>query len=98
MRQLWDFKGQGDPMVMDFNNLTHYGALCAWALARAHARTGDAVEISGYLGDSDDFDQAIVRFSAAYADTNDRDHQAIHDAIDSGRLDASTPPSEKASA
>ncbi len=98
VRQLWDVKGQGDLTRMDFNNLAQYGALCAWALARAHARTGDAVAISAYLGDTDDFDQAIVRFSAAYADTNDRDHQAMHDAIDSGRLDASTPPSEKASA
>ena len=50
VRQLWDEKGSGDPELMDPLGLTHYGALCAWALARAHARTGDPVVIAAYLG------------------------------------------------
>jgi uncharacterized protein (DUF2252 family) len=81
VRQLWDHKGQGDPMVMEFNNLTHYGALCAWALARAHARTGDPVQLASYLGTSDTFDRAMAQFSAAYATTNEADYQALLGAI-----------------
>jgi uncharacterized protein (DUF2252 family) len=79
VRQLWDFKGQGDPMVMDPNNLSHYGALCAWILARSHSRTGDAVKISGYLGKAKAFDRAIAAFSRRYALTNEADHQALID-------------------
>jgi uncharacterized protein (DUF2252 family) len=88
VRQLWDFKGQGDPMVMDLDHLGHYGALCAWILARAHARTGDAARISGYLGRSTRFDRAIAEFSARYALTNERDHAALLDAIAGGRIEA----------
>jgi uncharacterized protein (DUF2252 family) len=88
VRQLWDFKGQGDPMVMELEHLSHYGALCAWILARAHARTGDAVKISAYLGSSANFDRAIAEFSARYAKTNERDHAALLDAIASGRIEA----------
>ncbi len=50
VRQLWDFKGSSDPMAMDLQDLTYYGALCGMALARAHARTGDPVRIAAYLG------------------------------------------------
>jgi uncharacterized protein (DUF2252 family) len=88
VRQLWDTKGQGDPTAMDVNNLAHYGSLCAWALARAHARTGDAVEIAGYLGTSDTFERAIAVFSARYAITNERDYRSLLAAIKSGRVEA----------
>ena len=64
-----------------------YGELCGWSLARAHARSGDRIAIAAYLGGSDVFDQAITR-SAAYADQNERDHQALVDAVASGRLTA----------
>jgi uncharacterized protein (DUF2252 family) len=90
VRQLWDVKGQSDPLAMDVRNLSHYGTLCAWALARAHARTGDAVQLSGYLGGSERFDEAIVDFSAAYARTNERDHEALLAAIADGRIVAET--------
>ena len=73
---------------MDLNNLTYYGALCAWALARAHARTGDAVQLVGLPRQGDAFDRAIAAFSAAYALTNEADHAALVDAIASGRVDA----------
>jgi len=88
VRQMWDFKGQGDPLKMDLSNLTYYGALCAWALARAHARTGDPAQLSGYLGNGDVFDRAIANFSAAYATTNEQDHAQLVEAIASGRLEA----------
>ena len=58
-------------------------------LARAHARTGDAVAIAAYLGPGDAFDRAILAFSEAYADQSERDHAALLAAIDSGRIEAS---------
>jgi len=82
VRQLWDFKGQADPMVMDLDQLTYHGALCAWILARSHARTGDAVQISGYLGRASTFDDAIATFARRYAATNEADHAALVDAVD----------------
>ncbi len=81
VRQLWDFKGQGDPMVMDLGHLSHYGALCAWILARSHARTGDAVKISGYLGRGTTFDRAIAEFAGRYAMSNEADHAMLVGAI-----------------
>jgi Uncharacterized protein conserved in bacteria (DUF2252) len=70
------------------SNLSYYGALCAMALARAHARTGDPVLIAGYLGKSDAFDRAIASWAAKYADTNDRDYAALLEAIQSGKIAA----------
>lgn len=81
VRQLWDFKGQGDPMVMDPAHLRAYGELCAWILARSHARTGDAVKIAGYLGNGSSFDRAIATFAAQYAITNEADHGALVEAL-----------------
>jgi uncharacterized protein (DUF2252 family) len=92
VRQLWDVKGQGDLTRMSLNALVYYGALCAWALARAHARTGDAARIAGYLGGGKTFGQAMVKFAAAYADNNERDFEAIKAAIKSGRIDSRPDP------
>ena len=58
MRQLWDMKGSVDTSTLEPVGLGFYGGLCAWALARAHARSGDSVAISAYLGTSDTFDGA----------------------------------------
>jgi uncharacterized protein (DUF2252 family) len=80
VRQLWDSKGQGNPLEMDVGTLTRYGGLCAWVLARSHARTGDAVMISAYLGKSTKFDRAVAEFSRAYAITNEADHETLIDA------------------
>jgi uncharacterized protein (DUF2252 family) len=88
VRQLWDVKGQSDVLRMDASNLGYYAALCGWALARAHARTGDPAQLAGYLGTGPAFDRAITEFAAAYAATNAQDHQALADAIASGRVDA----------
>jgi hypothetical protein len=67
-------------------NLVRYGEICGWALARAHARTGDAALLSGYLGRNPSFDLAIGRFAVAYAQQNESDYQAFKSAARSGRI------------
>ena len=67
-----------------------YGRLCAWTLARAHARSGDRIAIASYLGGGDVFDRAIATFSEAYADQNERDYAALVEAVNSGRIEAQT--------
>ncbi len=64
-----------------------YATLCGQTLARAHARSGDAVAISSYLGKSDAFDRALADFAEAYADQNERDYAALKAAADSGRIE-----------
>jgi hypothetical protein len=68
--------------------LTAYGEVCGWTLARAHARSGDRIAIAAYLGSSDVFDRAVLRFAEAYADRNEHDHAALVQAIAAGRLQA----------
>jgi uncharacterized protein (DUF2252 family) len=85
-RQLWDMKGSVDITTLEPIGLAFYGGLCARALASAHARSGDAVAISAYVGGSDTFDGAIADFAEAYADQNERDHAAYRGAIASGRI------------
>ena len=70
--------------------MTTYAGLCGWTLARAHARSGDRIAISAYLGKSDAFDNAIAEFAIAYADQTERDHQALAAAVKSGRIQAET--------
>ena len=88
VRQLRDWKFSIDPEIKVPRGMRQYGNLCGWALARAHARSGDRIAIAAYLGGSDVFDQAITQFAAAYADQNERDYQALVDAVASGRLTA----------
>ncbi|MGZ3641116.1 MAG: DUF2252 domain-containing protein, partial [Candidatus Limnocylindrales bacterium] len=85
-RQLWDMKGSVDIALIQAPGLGFFAGLCGWALARAHARSGDAVAISAYLGTSDIFDGAIADFAEAYADQNERDHAAYLAAIKTGRV------------
>ncbi len=86
MRQLWDMKGSVDTSTLRPEGLGFYGGICAWALARAHARSGDSVAISAYLGTSDTFDGAVADFAETYADQNATDHAAYADAIKAGRV------------
>jgi uncharacterized protein (DUF2252 family) len=86
VRQLRDWKGSADIETMTPRDLRMYAELCGWTLARAHARSGDRIAIAAYLGGSDAFDQAIRTFAAAYADQNERDHQALIEAVRSGRV------------
>ena len=88
VRQLRDWKYSIAIEALIPHGMRIYGELCGWSLARAHARSGDRIAIAAYLGSSDVFDQAITRFAAAYADQNERDHQALVDAVASGRLTA----------
>ena len=68
--------------------LPFYAALCGRTLARAHARSGDAVALSGYMGDDSEFDKAIAEFAMAYADQTKRDWHGLLDAIKAGRITA----------
>ena len=88
VRQLRDWKFSVDIDAMVPGGMRMYGALCGWTLARAHARSGDAIAIAAYLGGSDVFDQAITEFADAYADQNERDHDAVVEAVKSGRIAA----------
>lgn len=90
VRQLWDSKLSPDVEDMDADILSFYGQLCGWALASAHARSGDSVAIAAYLGKRDKFAQALAEFSVLYADQNDRDHAVLQSAVKSGRIKAET--------
>jgi uncharacterized protein (DUF2252 family) len=86
VRQLWDGKLSGDLMGMTDSGFAAYGRSCGWSLARAHARGGDRLAIAAYLGSGRSFDKALVRFASAYADQNERDHQALADAVEAGTV------------
>jgi len=85
-RQLRDMKGSAKIEGMSPEELVLYAGLCGWALARAHARSGDRVQISAYMGKSERFDGAIVDFAEAYADQTERDHAALCAAVESGKV------------
>ena len=87
VRQLRDKKGSAEVELMTPASLATYGELCGATLARAHARTGDAAKITGYLGDDDTFDRALERFAVAYADQNDADYAAFTEAADEHRIE-----------
>ena len=88
IRQLWDGKGSAVVEAMKPSTMSAYAGLCGWTLARAHARSGDAAAIAGYLGSGDGFDRAMARFAETYADQNERDYAALKLAVDSGKLAA----------
>ena len=90
VRQLRDMKGgvTVEPGVNRPAGVIEYTALCGWALALAHARSGDASMISGYLGNGDVFDEAVTRFAVDYADQTERDHEALVQAVRTGRVRA----------
>jgi uncharacterized protein (DUF2252 family) len=89
-RQLKDMKGSADVASMDKSSLETYLGVCSVCLARAHARTGNEVSISSYLGKNDRFANAIADFAVAYADQTERDYQALVEAVKSGRISAET--------
>jgi uncharacterized protein (DUF2252 family) len=85
-RQLWDAKGSALVDVLEPSAMTMYATICGRTLARAHARSGDAVAIAAYLGTSDAFDRALATFAEAYADQNERDYATLVEAAASGRI------------
>ena len=88
VRQLWDGKASIDVTHLTPGALASYAEVCGITLARAHARSGFRVSISAYLGDTDEFDDAVAEFAATYADLNEQDHAALLAAIESERLPA----------
>jgi uncharacterized protein (DUF2252 family) len=75
VRQLWDWKVSPDLTRQDATTLAVYARMCAWTLARGHARSGDRFAIAGYLGRGDRFDAAMAAFAADYADQNEHDFE-----------------------
>jgi len=88
VRQLNDAKLKPLVEIFDETTMEDYGRLCGWVLAQAHARSGDASMISGYLGSNDVFDEAIADFAEAYERQNERDYQALRRAVRSGQIEA----------
>lgn len=88
VRQLRDMKGgvEFEQGKAQLENLNKYSSICAWALALAHAKSGDAAMIAGYVGKSDELDEAMVKFALAYADQTEKDHQALVNAAKTGRI------------
>ena len=81
LRQLWDGKFSANVDIMSPTAMEIYARLCGWTLARGHARSGDRVAIAAYLGSNDAFDRAMVAFSSAYADQNERDYETVSAAL-----------------
>ena len=90
IRQLHDWKGSADVDSMRVPGAIMYARMCGATLARAHARSGDWIAIASYLGKGHSFDEAVADFSAAYADQNERDYEALVAAVRSGRITAQT--------
>jgi hypothetical protein len=90
VRQLWDAKGSVLVDEIEPPLMKTYARVCGWALARAHARSGDTIAIASYLGSSDVFDRSLTDFASAYADQNELDHMALQQAVDTRRVQAET--------
>src|SRR5678809_649728 len=88
VRQLRDMKLTVPVEGLSAAQIVRYARGCGWILARAHAKSGDAIAISGYLGKGDAFDEGLVDFSVAYADQTEKDHAALVEAVNSGRVKA----------
>ena len=86
VRQLWDWKQSADVERMAPRDMSVYGQICGWTLARAHARSGDRIAIAAYLGGGRAFDRAMVEFAELYADQNERDYEDVAAAADAGRI------------
>jgi Uncharacterized protein conserved in bacteria (DUF2252) len=91
VRQFKDMKGSVGISSLSAPALLEYLELCGWTLARAHAQSGVAGEISEYLGNGEQFDVAVTAFAKRYGDQNALDHQSLVDAVADGRVAAETP-------
>ena len=87
-RQLRDIKISIKVETFGKSEMLSYADWCGQSLALSHARSGDSAMLSGYMGSSDAFDQAIAEFSLAYADQNEKDHASLIKAIKSGKIEA----------
>ncbi len=93
VRQFSEKKGAVNIAALDGFGLREYAHMCGWTLARAHARSGDAAQIAGYLGKADTFDKALVRFAMLYADQVETDFAAFRAAADAGKIPLPAPAS-----
>ena len=91
IRQLRDMKGsfEFDPETTHRKGIEAYCGLCGWALALAHAKSGDAAMISGYLGNTDEIDEALTKFAFAYSEQNERDYAELQKASRARRIQVS---------
>ena len=87
MRQLKDWKGSADVENLNERHLNGAANLRGWALARAHARSGDPIAIAAYLGGGKTFDRAVAQFSGRYTMQNEQDFDAFMEEIRAGRLE-----------
>ncbi|MDE1145611.1 MAG: DUF2252 domain-containing protein [Azospirillaceae bacterium] len=94
IRQLKDRRLASASTLMESDRLDFYATLCGATLARAHARSGDAALIAGYLGNSDTFDEAVATFAAGYAALSAQDHALLKQAIADGRLPVADLPAK----
>ena len=86
VRQFHDMKISPKIETFKSRDLLDYATICGWALARAHSKSGEASIISGYLGTSEKFDEALVQYAIDYANQVDLDFKTFKMAIESGRL------------
>jgi uncharacterized protein (DUF2252 family) len=91
VRQLRDMKGSYDfdPETTNHKGMEVYCGLCGWALALAHAKSGDAAMIAGYLGKTDEIDEALTKFAFAYSEQNERDYDELKEAARTKRIKVS---------
>jgi hypothetical protein len=94
VRQFRDMNVSAEVETFRPSTLVGYADMCGWALARAHAKSGDAAMITGYLGSTVQFDDALAQYSKKYADQAERDYETFQAAIRTGRL--STEPAKGA--
>jgi hypothetical protein len=87
VRQLRDMKIKPLVEIFEKDLMAQYAEFCGWALARAHANSGNPSLISGYLGNNEAFDEAVADFAVTYADQNEKDHGLLLKAIREGKLD-----------
>ena len=87
LRQLWDGKGKIDVDELGPKRLAAFAGICGKTLAFAHARSGDAMLIRGYIGDDETFDDAMIEFADRYADRTERDHAQLSEAIEDGAIE-----------
>ena len=90
VRQLWDAKGSALVELMEPDLMRLYAGVCGSELARAHARSGDAIAIASYLGTNDTFDRALALFAESYANQNERDYETLTKAVNDGQIKAET--------
>jgi uncharacterized protein (DUF2252 family) len=90
VRQLFNMKASADLASMNASLFTSYADVCGEILARAHARSGDPLQISSYLGKNEQFEDAVANFGVRYADQAEADHAALEAAVRSGRVEADT--------